>query len=366
MRFLSSTFAAVAALAFASSSVALPAPKMLLDYWPSILSPTTGDVFSAGDNVTVTWDTKLPSGVNASNVGQTASIYLTYLLTNETGFHDERLLKSDVELYGNGTTSVTLPSNLTSQASYVVVLIGSSGDQSNEFTINALDADALYTVIEDLAIEEHRLACRRRAEGNLYRAATGSVSSNGFLAPSGSKAGSGSGPSPSKKEKDDALYDCMNCTRTIAAPRYASHLSSCMGLAGAGGTRRGESRRQAALNSNGSGKPNGGLTKLGIERAASVSSYASDEDAMSGLDSKKLILKLPSFNQNKSHSNPHDRPDSDSSADEDEKPRQQLPPRGPGPIKVPKKTVPFGRTKHPLAKGVESSGSDSSDGSGSD
>ena len=44
-----------------------------------------------------------------------------------------------MNLYGgNGTTSVTLPGNLTPQSTYVIALIGSSGDQSKEFTIEAL------------------------------------------------------------------------------------------------------------------------------------------------------------------------------------------------------------------------------------
>lgn len=54
-------------------------------------------------------------------------------------------------------------------------------------------------------------------------------------------------------------------------------------------------------------------------------------------------------------SNPNDRPDSDSSADEDsadeKPPRQPIAPRAPGPTKMPNKSLPFGRTKHPLARG---------------
>lgn len=147
-------------------------------------------------------------------------------------------------------------------------------------------------IIEDLAIEEHRLACRRRAEGSLYRTASGSVSSNGFLAAPRPLASGSGGPSPGKKDKDDATYDCLNCSRSIGGPRYAIHLSGCMGLGGAGG-RRGEGRRAAAMASNGSGKPTNG-SKSGLERAGSVSSYASDDDAMSGVEKKTIILKLPS------------------------------------------------------------------------
>jgi hypothetical protein len=92
---------------------------------------------------------------------------------------------------------------------------------------------------------------------------------NNYLAPpisnattsSYSRSSSPSG-SPHKKEKDDSLYDCLNCGRSIGAPRYASHLSSCMGV---GSSRRGgETRRAAAakngassrFGSNGNGGPN--------------------------------------------------------------------------------------------------------------
>ncbi|KAK4698278.1 hypothetical protein P7C70_g8004, partial [Phenoliferia sp. Uapishka_3] len=302
----------------------------------------------------------------------------------------------------------------------------------------------LLLLVEDLAIEEHRLACRRRAE--TYSIA--STSTNGFLSASAGSSSAKAGPSPSKKEQDSALYDCMNCDRTvslariyisfkqlgltslnllqIAAPRYASHLSSCMGLGGAGGTRRGESRRQAALAS-GNGTPKGpnGLAKQ-VERANSVGSYASDEDAMSGVDktippppglpqaapapaphltshplSKTLSLPTPAHSnlprlpppppvtnagvsipmqsraslptakkapkpQPNQHTNDHDRPDSDSSADEDsadEKRSGGLNGRGgQGPVKMPKKSLPVQRR----IESDSASESGGSDGSASD
>ncbi|KAM0751202.1 hypothetical protein T439DRAFT_227872 [Meredithblackwellia eburnea MCA 4105] len=282
------------------------------------------------------------------------------------------------------------------------------------------------TAVEDVAIEEHRLACRRRVEGAGARHAS---TSN---ATSSSK----TGPSPNKKDRDDH-YECLNCSRSIGAPRYASHLSGCMGVAGIGGTRRGESRRAAAMAANGSGRGVNGLSRFGVERASSVSSQASDDETASGSERKSLVLKLPLANQNKRssstpisgskpkkhkpgpthlstshlaseplsktfsapntttaspskqpagnrapiqpmppHTNPHalhsqpmasrggkgsDRPESDSSADDDvsEPSLQVAMARPPNGQKQPRSAMHFSRPTHPLANGFASASSDS-------
>ncbi|GAA5894467.1 uncharacterized protein JCM6883_002111 [Sporobolomyces salmoneus] len=124
----------------------------------------------------------------------------------------------------------------------------------------SLTQELLHELIADIAIEEHELSQFRKNRLNqlspLY-AQNGHLSTNGTATP---------GVSPTKKERDEGLFSCVVCKRIIAAPRYASHLSGCMGLSG---SRRGE--RRAAANAAGNGKPsrNGG---------SGASSYGSDTD----------------------------------------------------------------------------------------
>ncbi|ORY90815.1 hypothetical protein BCR35DRAFT_349729 [Leucosporidium creatinivorum] len=347
-------------------------------------------------------------------------------------------------------------------------------------TLTTLLANGLFKeLITDVAIEEHRLAWRRRSRINAARPVLSSASSNGLLGPPSHRASvassraSSPGPSisPTKKEKDDALLDCLNCSRQIAAPRYASHLSGCMGLGGAGGRARGERRAAAGSSTNPMVKPavNGVATiGPGSDRA---SSYASDEEtvrknALKAVNGAKRAATSPANGASKlkkarpantppilqqphvahvgSHplsktlsapstptiprpthpypnqqpssasmvarkSLPHgqapqkaprsvsaqpppprpmsaapppapkpglasDRPDSDSSEDDsdDDKPKGPPPPPRTGMAnKTPKKTMPFGRKAHPLARGVGHAGdsdsaSDASSGSDSD
>ncbi|GAA5886781.1 hypothetical protein JCM5296_006400 [Sporobolomyces johnsonii] len=109
----------------------------LLDYQPSFTSPSGGEVWIAGGQYSASWDQTLPSGVNQSEVAQTADVLLGYKLDNETSLHLYWTLASDVPLYAPNpnTVSFTLPTNLTTLDSYILTLVGSTHDQSAEFTI---------------------------------------------------------------------------------------------------------------------------------------------------------------------------------------------------------------------------------------
>ncbi|CEQ39284.1 SPOSA6832_00806 [Sporobolomyces salmonicolor] len=130
----------------------------LLDYQPSITSPSGGEVWIAGGQYSASWcafcspvcvetmltqtfepcrDQTLPSGVNQSEVAQSADLLLGYKLDNETSLHLYWTLASDIPLYAPNpnTVSFTLPTNVTTLDSYILALVGSSHDQSAEFTI---------------------------------------------------------------------------------------------------------------------------------------------------------------------------------------------------------------------------------------
>ncbi|KWU41171.1 hypothetical protein RHOSPDRAFT_37303 [Rhodotorula sp. JG-1b] len=112
-----------------------------------------------------------------------------------------------------------------------------------------LTREVLHELVQDVAIDEYRTAQLRRL--NLARIPPSEASSatNGHAAATETN-GTGTGLSPVKKDKDEGLFECCVCGRQIAAARYASHLSGCMGL---GGSRRSGARVSAAA----AAKPNG-------------------------------------------------------------------------------------------------------------
>ncbi|BGO89152.1 hypothetical protein NBRC10512_003524 [Rhodotorula toruloides] len=127
----------------------------------------------------------------------------------------------------------------------------------------ALTAQLIHELVVDIAVEEHRLALLRRERTAAAQQAGLDGALNG-AAGSGAANGADAGTSPVKK--DEGLFECLVCSRQIAAPRYASHLSGCMGL---GGSRRGGERRAAAASSRANG----------ASRTGSVaSSYGSDSE----------------------------------------------------------------------------------------
>ncbi|GAA5873225.1 hypothetical protein JCM16303_001058 [Sporobolomyces ruberrimus] len=125
----------------------------------------------------------------------------------------------------------------------------------------SLTQEILHELIADIAIEELELSQFRRNRLNQLYA---EQAQNG-IAQANDAANGTNGTSPTKKERDEGLFSCVVCNRQIAAPRYASHLSGCMGLSG---SRRGERRAAASAVTN--GKP----AKIG----SGASSYGSDTD----------------------------------------------------------------------------------------
>ncbi|GAA5938168.1 hypothetical protein JCM1841_001139 [Sporobolomyces salmonicolor] len=155
--------------------------------------------------------------------------------------------------------------------------------------VSALTGELLHELVADVAIQEHRLAELRRNRLARSQAAAVAGSSNGLLAPPVVNGGTLS-TSPNKKDKDEGLFACLACSRQIAAPRYASHLSGCMGLTG---SRRGGERRAAA----------NGRAVNGISRSSpAASSYGSDTDnerKASTNGSKRAATSSPAINGTK-------------------------------------------------------------------
>ncbi|KAK4048050.1 hypothetical protein OIO90_005951 [Microbotryomycetes sp. JL221] len=155
----------------------------------------------------------------------------------------------------------------------------------------------IFELVKDVAIEEHKLAWRRRNRINTARSMQ-IGSSNGLLAPPGLKQTTSSsrssspapGHSPHKQGSNDGVaLECLNCARMIGVARYASHLSGCMGFGGAGGRASRGDRRAAvgATTASGHRPPTNNVANVGPGSRAS--SYASDEESVkrNGANSKK-------------------------------------------------------------------------------
>ncbi|KAI9488710.1 hypothetical protein BDB00DRAFT_32097 [Zychaea mexicana] len=101
---------------------------------PEIITPSARTKWRAGETYTVQWkttvvDMDIPDGVNGT-------IKLGYL---EEGSINEHLywdLASAFPL-NSGAQSVTLPSDLETKKSYIIVVMGNSGNASPKFTIKA-------------------------------------------------------------------------------------------------------------------------------------------------------------------------------------------------------------------------------------
>ncbi|BGP22420.1 sgf11, transcriptional regulation [Rhodotorula toruloides] len=136
-------------------------------------------------------------------------------------------------------------------------------DSKTSHAAAALTAQLIHELIVDLAVEEHRLAILRRER---TAAAQQSGLDGALNGEAGSAPANGTEAGTSPVKKDEGLFECLVCSRQIAAPRYASHLSGCMGLSG---SRRGGERRAAAASSR----------TNGVSRTGSVaSSYGSDSE----------------------------------------------------------------------------------------
>ncbi|GAA5853591.1 hypothetical protein JCM5353_006009 [Sporobolomyces roseus] len=166
----------------------------------------------------------------------------------------------------------------------------SSSEPTIDSLASSLTLEILHELIADVAVEEHQLAQLRRSRIAQQQASASYTAQNGLLAvPNGVN---GTSTSPTKKDKDDGLFACMVCNRQVAAPRYASHLSGCMGLSG---SRRGERRAAANAAAVSNGKANGARNGSG------TSNYGSDTDTekKNGINGIKRSATSSPAGQNK-------------------------------------------------------------------
>lgn len=106
---------------------------------PKITSPSAGTKWRAGGDFIVKWDTTYNDGSKDVPIpeGFKGTIKLGYLENNDP--YNEHLqwdLASGFEL-NSGSQKITLPSDLSTKTSYIIVLMGDSGNASPQFTIRA-------------------------------------------------------------------------------------------------------------------------------------------------------------------------------------------------------------------------------------
>ncbi|KAF8519173.1 hypothetical protein JB92DRAFT_2899627 [Gautieria morchelliformis] len=126
-------FVLLAVLSTAWSTVALPVLQARDVFDPPITSPKAGDVFTAGQTITVTWDTSsIPAGT--PNEGE---LVLGRLEANSENLDIDHPLATGF-LLTDGYHEITFPYNLTTASNYILDLFGDSGNISPTFTINAV------------------------------------------------------------------------------------------------------------------------------------------------------------------------------------------------------------------------------------
>ncbi|SAM02294.1 hypothetical protein [Absidia glauca] len=103
---------------------------------PQITSPSADTKWRAGDTRTVTWDTENVTGGPIPE-GMKGTIKLGYLDPKDgPNEHLNWDLGSGFDL-NKGSFVVTLPSELETKRTYIIVLMGDSGNASPQFTITA-------------------------------------------------------------------------------------------------------------------------------------------------------------------------------------------------------------------------------------
>ena len=122
-------------LALFSLASAVPLSLNRRDVWdPPVTYPTNGTIWTAGQTYTVTWDT---STKPAQVTNYEGIIYLRQ--------GDATLIESPLAQGFNltqGSVNVTVPANVTAGSNYMIVLMGDSGNWSNEFAIQATNSSA--------------------------------------------------------------------------------------------------------------------------------------------------------------------------------------------------------------------------------
>ncbi|KAI9361327.1 hypothetical protein BD770DRAFT_383198 [Pilaira anomala] len=106
---------------------------------PKINVPNSGTKWRAGQTVTIQWDTNFFDGESNVPIPEyaTGMIKLGYFENGDK--YNEHLywdLASGFSL-ASGAQSVTLPTTLDTKTTYIIVLMGNSGNASPEFTIRA-------------------------------------------------------------------------------------------------------------------------------------------------------------------------------------------------------------------------------------
>lgn len=106
---------------------------------PKITSPSTGTKWRAGREFTVKWDTTYNDGKKDVPIPDSykGAIKLGYLENDDP--YNEHLywdLAKGFKLNA-GSQKITLPDDLPTRTSYIIVLMGNSGNASPKFTIRA-------------------------------------------------------------------------------------------------------------------------------------------------------------------------------------------------------------------------------------
>lgn len=106
---------------------------------PTINVPNANTKWRAGGTFVVKWETTYNDGEKQVAIpsGQKGYIKLGYL-ENDDPYNEHLLwdLASDFNL-DSGAQSITLPSDLETKRTYIIVLMGDSGNASPKFTIRA-------------------------------------------------------------------------------------------------------------------------------------------------------------------------------------------------------------------------------------
>ncbi|KAI8889719.1 hypothetical protein K501DRAFT_266509 [Backusella circina FSU 941] len=118
------------------SSIVATATAVVWD--ATILSPTNETVLTAGQTLTVTWETEVAGYQIPDDVR--GMLVLGYLTNNPVNEHLHWTLAERFKL-NSGSIDVTLPDDLESMDNYILALLGDSGDVSEKFTIKAKGGD---------------------------------------------------------------------------------------------------------------------------------------------------------------------------------------------------------------------------------
>ncbi|KIM89031.1 hypothetical protein PILCRDRAFT_812920 [Piloderma croceum F 1598] len=127
------TFLAAFLVASAAVINAVPLAKPVSEYSynPTITSPQADDVWTAGMNQTVTWETgTLPAAVR----NYKGKLVLGHPSDVSENLDIDHPLATGFK-YRDGKVTFTLPKNVTNRNDYKVYLFGNSGNGSPEFSI---------------------------------------------------------------------------------------------------------------------------------------------------------------------------------------------------------------------------------------